>query len=303
MQHDNYVDYEDDHSSVYEDAMTESDIGEIFSRPVATQKWKNRIVSYYHEDARHAVANITSWSFNRTLNLAHKDSIKKAIKKNSITPHLMGTIQVVRDKKKQIRVINGQHRLKAIEEIFKDDVDMKYSFKIMFEVYDLEISDLEDVTEDQKDIDTLFKTANHTLNFELKDDINILCRDIVRFAKKDPILGAGIDDTKPDGKKVHRPKILMKDLYEVLKSGYPNGGWNMDAHDIVTRIKEINNHISNMSNDQIFGVQTKTERNKVLSQLKRARDSNFFLNLKSKYTPDVWVKWIKDGIPNVVHRN
>lgn len=206
----------------------------------------------------------------------------------------MGTIQVVRDMKKQIRVINGQHRLKAIEDVIRDDIDMICSFKIMFEVYDININDLEDVTEDHSEIETLFKTANHTLNFDLSDDINIVCREIVINAKRDKILGNGIVDKKEGT--VHKPKITMKDFYEILKKSYPHGGWELETLLVVNKLKQINVHISMMSNKELFGRDNPSE--KKLKQLQKARKLNFYLNIDSRFPPEVWIHWIKNGVPN-----
>lgn len=280
-----------DNDSVYEDPMYD-----ILTQPIATHKWKNTTVSYYHEEARHAVANITTWSFNRNLNVAHKDAIKKALQKDIQSAHLMGTIQAVRDKKKQIRIINGQHRLKAIEDVIREDIDMKFSLKLMFEVYDIDVNDLEDITEDHKDIDALFKTANKSLNFDLKDDINVICRNIVVQSKKDKVLGQCIIDKKEGT--VHKPKFVTKDYYEIFKEAYPSGGWGMDAEEIVKRIKEINVYISMLSNKQLFGSDIVSIQKQ--NQLSRARKLNFYLNIDSKYSPSVWIQWLKTGVPKTL---
>src|SRR5688572_25911537 len=88
----------------------------VFSKPIASQIWNDKLVNYYFLSVKDVAPHLSSWCFNRSINQTHKNSIKTSLISQP-APHLMGTIQIVRDKNNNCRVINGQHRLKAIQEI------------------------------------------------------------------------------------------------------------------------------------------------------------------------------------------
>lgn len=109
-------------------------ICDVFKHPVATEQWGQIRVSHYFANTREIIPYMDIWKFNRKVNEEHKNKIKTALLSQT-TPHLMGTIQVVRDRSGRCRVLNGQHRLIAAREVISEDIDMKFQMKMMITIY------------------------------------------------------------------------------------------------------------------------------------------------------------------------
>ena len=264
-----------------EDDIEYTDI--IFDDPIAI----NHNISYYLKDSNKICRFLSSWCFNRKIVQQHKNKIKEEIK-SQLNHHLMGSIQVVRDKMNQIRVINGQHRLKAIEEIIREDLDNTFEMKILFECYDLEIKDITDPNEEeQEEIEKLFKTANKSLNMNPEEDHDIFCKKLIQLLCKDPILGKGIIEVSKS-EKVTKGKILKKEMFEMLKEHLNIRSESVDH--VLLRIKEMNKKISMMENKELFG-RDKPGKDR-LRKLTYAQDLGFFLNFDEHYA--IPEKWLKD---------
>jgi hypothetical protein len=250
--------------------------------PLHSHSWNTYTVSYYCVKARTVAPYLSSWCFNRRMNEVHMNDIKNDLVTQR-TPHLMGAIQLVRDQSKNVRVINGQHRLKAIEEILRADLDMTFDMPLFFEIYDVPIVSMEDIESDTRIIEDLFRRANNSLNYTPEDDHELFCRKVVKAMQQDTTLQKGIVD-KTTGK-VMRPRILAKDLYELLKEHMPREHGSIN--DVIQSIKRINVDISMMPNIRLFGRHAPSEMK--TKQRAKATENGFFLNLDSKFTPDVWI--------------
>jgi len=263
---------------------------DIFYEPLTSQIWEKDgntyNVSYHFKNIREISPFLASWCFNRKLNEDHKNKIKNDLCLQKY-PHLMSSIQVVRDKHKKCKIINGQHRLKAIEEILKSDVEMKFNMNAMFEVYDINIDDIDEIDE-STEIEALFTTANNSLNFKAEDDHELFCKKIIIAMSNDPILSRGLID-KSNGR-VNKPKISIKELFEAFKENYQNNN-NFKIDEIIIKIKKINNSLLMMDYMTLYGRKNPSE-NK-LHQRVKAVAIGFLLNLNCKYTPNVWIKMIK----------
>ena len=278
------VDEVDDVDDVKEVEEVEEDVEYtdiIFDDPVAI----NHNISYYLKDSNKICRFLSSWCFNRKIDQQHKNKIKEEIKSQS-KHYLMGSIQVIRDKMNQIRVINGQHRLKAIEEIIREDLDNTFEMKILFECYDLEIQDITNPNEEeQEEIEKIFKTANKSLNMNPEEDHDIFCKKLIQLLCKDPVLGKGIIEVSKS-EKVTKGKILKKEMFEMLKENLIIKG---SVDHVFLRIKEINKKISLMENKQLFGREKPAKLR--LRKLTYAQELGFFLNFDEHYaTPHKWLK-------------
>lgn len=113
----------DDESDIDDSSDTPLD---VFAKPLSIQTWgKDTQVSYHFLSIRDVAPHLSFWCFNRKMDDDHKNTIKTDLLANE-NPHLMGSIQIVRDKSMKCRVLNGQHRLAAIQEIIKDDFNMEF---------------------------------------------------------------------------------------------------------------------------------------------------------------------------------
>jgi hypothetical protein len=263
----------------------------IFTKPLCVQQWRDNImVSYYFLSIRDVAPYLSTWCFNRKMDEQHKEKIKQDLLAQS-NPHLMGTIQVIRDKHFNCRVLNGQHRLCLLQEIIKDDINFEFQMNLMFEVYDCDIDNLDDVTEITT-IEDIFKIANNSLNMKPEQDHDILCKQIVMAMMADPILKRGIVD-KTNGS-VHKPKITAKLLFELFKALLPSDKINVPLSEIIIRIKKINTNISITPYIKLFGRYTPAQHK--LKQFEKAKDIDFYLNLESRMNPDIWIETLADPI-------
>jgi len=255
---------------------------DLFQTPLHSHPWNTCMVSYYAVQARTVAPYLSSWCFNRRLDVPHMEQIKHDLSTQR-TPHLMGAIQAVRDQSKNVRIINGQHRLKAIEEILRDDLDMTFDVPLLFEIYDVPVLSMDDIDADTHIVEDLFRRANNSLNYVPEDDHELFCRKVVKAMQQDTALRKGIVD-KTTGR-VLRPRILAKDLFELVKTHLPRTHGSLD--DVLQAIKRINVDIAMMPNVRLFGRHTPSDAK--TKQRTKATELGFFLNLDSKYTPDVWL--------------
>jgi len=282
----------DDSDSDAEDAKADSDEDDtpldIFSQPFAVQTWgADTQVSYHFLSIRDVAPHLSSWCFNRKMDEEHKNTIKDNLLSNE-NPHLMGSIQIVRDKSMKCRVLNGQHRLAAIQEIIKDDFNMEFQMNVMFEVYNVNIEDIDDVSNinAHDTIADIFKIANNSLNMKPEQDHDIFCKQIMIAMMNDSLLKKGIMD-KTSGN-VYRPRISAKLLYELFKTYLPTECLDLDIQEIIMRIKKINVKISTMPFIELYGRHTPAQQK--ISQFEKAKKLGFYLYLESKMTPDIWIE-------------
>lgn len=274
------------HVIILDDA--DADVGatyDAFTDPIATQKWNDHTVSYYFKSIRDVAPYLSTWRFNRKINEDHKNTLKAALIATP-HPHLMGTIQVMRDKKGNCRVMNGQHRIVATLEILEADINMEFNMNIMFEVYDTSINDLNDYA-DHEDAEQLFKIANTSLALEPEDEHDVFCRKLVNAMGQDKVLSKGLVD-KTVGT-VHRPRIVTKTMFELFKQHLPSNH-GMEISDIINKMKQINVQFSLMPNVELFGRHQPADAKQ--KQRAKAHQIGFFLNLDCKYTPADWIPWL-----------
>lgn len=109
---------------------------------------------------------------------------------------------------------------------------------MMFEIYDLNIEDIDDVSNinAHDDITYIFKIANNSLNMKPEQDHDIFCKQIMIAMMNDSFLKKGIID-KTAGN-VYRPRISAKLLYELFKTYLPSEFLDLDIAEIIMRIKK-----------------------------------------------------------------
>lgn len=279
----------DEESEDYADVEESSDKIDIFNTPLSVGKYgDNMNVSYYFKNIRQIIPELINFSFNRELNEKHKNKIKDDLLKQKC-PHLMGSIQIIKDLSNNYRVINGQHRLFAIKEILDSDTNMNFNINILFEVYDVNLIDINSIENNYENINDLFEKANNSLNFKALDDRDLFIRSLLLEIKKDPILGPGI--VEKDKGRVNKPRILLKNLFELFKVHFKIDN-KLSIDKIVEKIKIINNTLSLKNYNEFYGTEKVHE--KKLKQRNKAFNigKGFYLNLDSKFPPEVWIKMI-----------
>jgi hypothetical protein len=290
-------DIEDSEQEDQEDQEDQDVIGNnkisIFDNPLYSTIWKSPqfqshiIVDIYMLSAREIIPYLTSWSFNREINIEHTVQIKNSLIEQK-APYLMGSIQIAKDINSQYRVINGQHRLNALSQIIKDDIDMKFDIKCIFEIFSLNINDITNPTLDETSIiETLFKVANSSLNFDKKDSVDSFCRDIIFNLRNEQLYKNNIVDTQ---KTVYRPSITLKEFYENLKKYLPKSLYERKVEEVTLLIKKKNNELSRINPNDLY-----KNAKKSVKQYEKALNKRFFLNLsESRYGPDRWISELED---------
>jgi len=257
--------------------------------PLYTNETDNGKVEYYAISVRKVASFLETWCFNRTIDDNHLKKLKEELLRQNYK-HFIGTVQVVRDNSKNYRVINGQHRLKVIHDIMKEDLDMKFDMNIMIELYNLDIEDLNDYNmtdENNLKIENIFKNANNSLVFKPDDDRELFCKKIICELKKDILFKNFFSKTS---KTPLKPKISDRDLCEMFKLNLINNN-KLDLKAVILRIKEINKDFSLMSIKNFFGREKPAVSR--LKQYEKAIDLKIFLNVDTKlYPPDKWIRMI-----------
>ena len=153
--------------------------------------------------------DIETWSFNREVKPYHVDYIYESLKAMKY-PHLLGTIIAVRDIQDQYRIINGQHRLAAINRLIYDDRDDRFlDMPLMLEIYN--VNDIDG----SESID-LYRKANNNLNVAPDDDPNIILVHVVNMlCKKFP--EAIKDSTTGKSPTYCKKKYCSKILKSIIK--------------------------------------------------------------------------------------
>lgn len=240
-------------------------------------------------DVRTLFPLVDNWSFNRSVRQHHVQSIYEDLK-GMRTPHLLGSIKVVRNPDGDHRIIDGQHRLLAIRKILEEDETMLWNMDVIVELYHVDNIDC------GNEVFDLYMKANRNMNVTNEDALDVAIIDIVHALSRDTILSAGIVD-KQDGS-VYRPRISKKDLYEQFKLHYKPAE-HIPVDRVVVRVNEINRKLGLLSLRHLFGERC-GDRAKV--QRKKAEEYRFFLNMRdSKYPPPIWIPLIYDD--TILHQN
>lgn len=226
-----------------------------------------------------AISKLDVWSFNRKLNQEHVDNIYYGLCKQK-QPHLIGTFKVIKDASNEMKVIDGQHRLHALRQFVEAKPNVE--FTIFVEIYN--VSCLNDPV-----VFDLFKMANTNLNINVEDDLNVFVADLVNKLAEDPVLSKGIID-RNEGR-VLRPRISKKELYEVLKTNLKIQHLNQPVDVLVTKIKDMNYHISRMSYLQLFSRREPCQ--KKINMKCNADRYSFYLNIEGNYSIEKWIDELK----------
>ncbi len=233
----------------------------------------------YKFQVQDIVPRLDVWSFNRKLNQEHVDNIYNGLCKQD-QPYLIGTLKVVRDGEDDMKVIDGQHRLQALKMLI--DTHPAKQFPIFIELYN--VQSLNDPV-----VFDLFKLANTNLNINVEDDLNVFVADLVNKLAEDSELSKGIID-KNDGR-VNRPRISKKELYEVLKNNLKIHHLNQPIDVLVSKVKEMNYHISRMSYLELFSRREPCQ--KKINMKCNADRYRFYLNMEGNYSIEKWIDELK----------
>jgi hypothetical protein len=226
QQNETYYDENTDYESTDYESTEEEFIESFYLKH---QIYKSQYFSIYRVDGRDFINNISMWACQRQLNQQHVDNLELSIIKRN---YLLGTFKVIRNNLKQIRCIDGQHRIKALQQIM--DKNAKYNCEIIVEVYDVESF------EDQK-ANGLFIDVNNTLNVTGDMAVNYIVQNIIK-----KLLEKWVDIIIdiPEGKRCNRPRINKREdiiIKNIIELNNNMGRWSREM--LITKCGKINNSL------------------------------------------------------------
>jgi hypothetical protein len=192
--------------------------------------FENKLFKIYQISTREFVNNIKMWSCQRELNTLHVKNLEQSILDRG---YLLGTFKVIRDKNCDLRLIDGQHRVTALQNLM--DKNSKFDCDSIVELYEV------DSFENEESI-KLFFDANNTLNINGKDTTSSnLQRVLQHFVNEYP----GIIIDVKEGKRCNRPRINKRIFVTKLKQLV----LDYDQETIIKTISEYNKKMGRFSNE------------------------------------------------------
>lgn len=241
---------------------------------------KTRLIKMSFRDV---IKYTTSWCFNRAINQEKVDELYNTLLEDYSIPWTLHAIydDIIEDGKK-IRILDGQHRIKAIESYITID---KTDRDVWIWLYDVKYSE----TLNSSYVINLFRKINNNRHFSEDELPNVFVSELVNLMCENNILKKGIG-IKDANNVCYVPCIHKKELNTIF-----------NQYKKLLRENKFETIIENMCKiNQIIGLQTYQDlygnNNTSKKQHDKAVSLNFFLNLgkKSKYPIDIWIKFINN---------
>jgi len=196
-------------------------------------------VRIYVSEARRLISNVSHWQFNRALDEEHVDNLEKIISENA---YLEGSIDLL-ESKDGLCVVNGQHRVEALQRILNNDDTFKHD--LIVNVHPVESFDCERANE-------IFRATNNIKNVETRDKpqekIQNICK---RIQARYP---HAITENKSGKAKLHR--MDLKELYNILQYNDECNDPDKTEDQLFQKFVDLNTKLSNTSYKDLLGRQT-----------------------------------------------
>ena len=190
-------------------------------------------------EARRLISNVSHWQFNRALDDEHVDNLEKIISENA---YLEGSIDLL-ESKDGLCVVNGQHRVEALQRILNKDDTFKHD--LIVNVHPVESFDCERANE-------IFRATNNIKNVETRDKpqekIQNICK---RIKSRYP---HAVTENKSGKAKLHR--MDLKELYNILQYNDECNDPNKTEDQLFQKFVDLNTKLSNTSYKDLLGRQT-----------------------------------------------
>ena len=221
----------------------------------------------FKTDARDFVPEIKLWAQQRPINKKHIEKLEKEVKLNK---HFKGNMKLLLDKNNNCRLIDGQHRYYALKNIMEKD--SKFNINIILEVYET------DNIESDNSI-KIFKDVNNCLNIKISDLPNIKASSVLNsLCLEFPDMFV---DVKAGCKKVNRPRINKKILYEKIKEYFVDTKYN--DKNLLDQILEKN---------RAYGLRGRTSFGVSDKMYETCKKSGFYLGLDKYFN---WINYLDLG--------
>jgi len=238
--------------------------------------YKSRNMSMYSVHPTKIIENINKWSHNRALNHKHIKTIAEGIKE---TKRLVGSLKAVKDENKSIMLIDGHHRQRALEIVFKENSDFNMD-DVILEVYEVEDFDSEEVL-------NLFNVCNNIRNIPDSEMPNLTCMNLMKKLKeKFPKLIV-------KSEVCHRPALsevtLTRKLKQIIRT------FNLTKEQMYNLIIEKNREYKEKPRQFFFPNEKREHREKHKTIYDKASDGTLYLGIKEN-REYYWLTEIVDGL-------
>lgn len=244
--------------------------------------------------AKELVQESDTWIYNRKINEQKVEELKKEIKNNDNNIKPIWNISVIYDKygtsddcPKNLKIIDGQHRWKAIYELLYNS-EISEDYEIYANCYVIKHCEGKN-----KNIATeLFKKINNNMPLNIEDIPDTKVQDIIDKIIDDNTLNPNKEGIKVKDaqKKSHEPAIHKQELFHIFNK-HKEIISTLSIDNIIENLKIIVNKISITNYSNIY---RKSDKN--LKRFQKAKSVNFWLGLKSseKYAPEKWILYINN---------
>lgn len=229
-----------------------------------------------------------NWIYNRDINLERVDEIYNSIKDKSMCGW---TLHAFEDNKKNIRLLDGQHRYEAIKR-YLSEYDIYNMCALELTIWIYMITDEESNEDELIDLFKIINSNKQINDYELPSKRKL---ELTRMISNDPILSKGIKKDEKTSTS-NQPYIHIKE-FKVIVDKILRDFPELSNDEILINIKIINNRIRYLATEAnfklLFGKKEKTD--KRLALLNKCHDLNFYLNIREGcYHRDIWIKFVKN---------
>ena len=252
--------------------------------------------------AKEFVMESEPWDYNRKIDDEKVKELKEQVKvfNNETSP--VWTVSIIYDKythqkkdeiPKYLKILDGQHRWKVLEEMITDgEIDENKEIYAMCYCIDY-------CEEKNRNIATeLFKKINNNTPLCIDDIPDTRVQEIIDRIIADEVLNPKNEGIKVGNAnmKAHEPAIHKKELFNILNTHAKNFS-HLSIDEVIANIRLIRKKIMMAGYEKIY---RKSETH--LGWFIKARSTDFWLGLKSSkpkkhtcgYSPEQWVLFISN---------
>lgn len=227
----------------------------------------------YEVNARTLINNSSIWELNRPIDIDFVQKMYEAMiheKKTTNDVTIYSTISAFYDRdKNKISIFDGQHRLKAIQMFYKNKDFFSHPLNLIIDMYESTNKDTQELIQMYLDLNKTKVQIEEQLPSKEKESLsNIICKHFNKNAYNISTSNA------------HRPKLFIKDITDYIYTHDKLRLLNSD--EVIKYLDFINEKFSEMSFEQIFKKEYKTNKEKCEAFYNRANNIGFFLGLRKK---------------------
>jgi hypothetical protein len=242
---------------------------------------------------RELIAYTVPWCFNRKIDSNKVLELYDSLCESYTIPYILHAVydKNINNSVANILILDGQHRTQAAKMyIEKNDMQINCNYFVYICIYQINNSE----TNNTNTVVDLFRKINNNRVFDETDLPDTFIIDLVKNVCDIPVFKKNKCIKKSDNNNTsHCPFIHKKELNnlfnlnkDIIKAG------KKTLTELLTNIQLINHKLSLMKFEDLYCA---SQRRAETKKYQTAVSLGFFLNLKnSKYTTDVWVKYINE---------